>query len=209
VHTNLQHGFHLVWCHRDYILKHVDEYDLFLYQEDDLLIPFGNIVDCWEKLNMWESSHPQSSHPRYTPSFRRVEWNGGEYTVVDTQQQVVKSSDIIELSDVYGVKRRYISPDYPYSACWILDQKSVKGAINDLFNSRSVFREHAASLPLGPPPHHAYSFDDNTSLGFLNRKPLLEIDCNNKIVATSIIYHLPNKYIKEFTVPLRESISVE
>jgi hypothetical protein len=194
VHKNLSHGFHLTWMHRQYIKDNYKNYDLVMYSEDDILIPFYCIVDFLNKIDiMW---------PYYIPNFRRIEWNDNKqiYTSCDITEPInLNTKEFIYLPDINNIIRKYISVDYAYQAFWILPSKYLQ--INNEFTNVSVYREHASSYTLGPPPHHGYT-ENNIDFRFLNMKPLLEITETNEIYNQCIVYHTPNKYIDLYTVPL-------
>jgi hypothetical protein len=67
VHDNLEHPFLLTSVHRDYIYKHMNDYDLVMYSEDDILITYNSILDFVDKLkDLW---------PTYIPCFKRCEYS--------------------------------------------------------------------------------------------------------------------------------------
>jgi hypothetical protein len=200
VHENLEHSFHLTWMHREYIKNNINNYDLIIYTEDDILIPFNCIEDFLFKIDtMW---------PDYIPSYRRLEWDKNKYLSADiTEPHIIKDRDIIILKDMNGKERKYFSPSIAYQGFWMLPSKLLQPHINEYFTFRSVYREHAASFPLGPPPYHNH-VENNNNILFLNKIPLLEIE-NGEISNKCCVYHLPNKYTYLYTIPLRNCLQIE
>lgn len=199
VHKNLQHPFHLTWMHREYIKNNYHKYDLVMYSEDDILIPFISIVDYLNKIDiMW---------PYYIPNFRRIEWDSNKqiYNSCDIIESInISNKDFIYIEDINKIRRKYISPEYAYQAFWIMPTKYLNKypfEFNSFFEIKSVYREHASSYNLGPPPHHGYIVN-NKDPRFLNMTPLLEVNECNEIDNKCLVYHTPNKYLDLYKVPL-------
>ena len=200
VHS-LEHPFHLTYVHRKHILKNIDNYDIILYSEDDILIPFNTIKNFMEKINyMW---------PKYIPGFKRCEFSikNNKYASPDVAgKQTIKTSEIIRING-----ERYFTPKYPnfaYQGFWLLPTKLLKENINiDSFLTMNIFREHAASYTLGPPPYHCY--DDNYKGNmFLNKIPLIQLNDKNQIDEICLVYHTPNKYVDVFESPLIDELII-
>ena len=196
----LNHPYHLAYMHREYMLKNIDNYDLMLYSEDDILIPFKSILDFLDKIKiLW---------PKYIPSFKRCEYskNKNKFTFLDVLGKQEVSKD--EILTIDG--KRYITPKYPnmaYQGFWILPTKMLKENLCYNFLNINLYREHAASFTLGPPPYHNYdkNYVDNL---FLNKIPLLELNDNNQIHEICLTYHLPNKYVDIFNTPALDELLI-
>lgn len=166
VHKNLNHPFFLTWVHRLNMVNEIDNYDYFIYIEDDMLIPYENFLEYIEnfdglyKLNC-------------VPSFIRIEeFKGKEYIVDVTKKQV--NRPIININN-----KTFINLEQPYHAFWILPQKELKESINEKFTQPSVNRELAASYVMWE----------------LKKTPYILMD-NDKINKLSYSYHLTNNYSK-------------
>lgn len=174
VSTNdlLVHPFHLTWLHRKYISDNIENYDCFIYVEDDELIPwdnFKNYLDRFEEL--WSE---------YVPSFVRIEYNAaGEAMVSDTPHQIRLNEH-----NTYEIKgRHYAALPFPvnYHGFWIMPQKALKESMKEDFVKLSEGREFAAS-------YTAWE---------LGKRALLEIHkVEDKwlIKESCFSYHLPNNY---------------
>ena len=166
VHTHLNHPYYLTWAHRLHITNFLNNYDYFMYIEDDIDLPFENFIEYLSNFTIL--------FPNYIPSFIRVEELGENYFVVDVQKkQKLKDSDFILLDG-----KRFITLDRPYHGFWIMPVKELKETMSLDFCSVSIDRELAASYPIRE----------------LNKIPLVMLD-NNKISPLCYSYHLPNTYV--------------
>lgn len=167
VHTHLKHPYYLTWAHRQHMVKFINEYDYFIYIEDDIDLPFENFLEYLNNFTIL--------FPKYIPSFIRVEELDENYFIVDVQkQQKLKNSDIVLLDG-----KRFITLDRPYHAFWIMPVQELKESISIDFGSVSIDREASASYPIRE----------------LNKIPLVMLDDNNKISPLCYSYHLPNTYV--------------
>lgn len=134
VNKHLTHPYHLTWCHRKHILDNINNYDWFMYQEDDILIPRQNFYTYIENFNLlWN---------RYIPSFVRVEEHKGKKFVVDiTCRQ--SSKNIITYKE-----KNFIKLDNPYHAFWIMSREAILSELKKNFDRKEEWRELAASYPM-------------------------------------------------------------
>ena len=184
---NLEHPFHLTYMHRQHFVNNINNYDVVLYSEDDVLIPFESIINFMIKIyTMW---------PKYIPSFKRCEFSSErqKYALIDVLgKQLLKKEEIIYIND-----KRYFTPKYPnfgYQAFWILPTNLLKENINNNFLMLTTHREHAASYTLGPGHFHCYDENYKGDL-FLNKIPLLQLNDDSQIDNICFAYHTPNKYV--------------
>lgn len=169
VHANLRNPYHLAWKHRKHMKNLIDDFDYFMYIEDDMDLPFENFV---EYLNNFELLFPN-----YIPSFVRLEELEGKYYIVDMKTvQKINDYEII-----VHVEKRFISLIYPYCSIWIMPTKELKETMTDYFVKESINRENAASY---------------TKVE-LRKKPLVMLDDDNKISPLCYSYHLPNTYVNK------------
>ena len=163
---NLPHPYFLTWLHRACMLDLINEYDYFLYTEDDLLLPFENFVEYLKNFELL--------FPKYVPSFVRIEKIDGKNIVVDVQKKQNKNNIINYLN------KQFISLDRPYHGFWIMPQKQLKETMTDNFIevcTTDMSREYAASYPMWT----------------LKKTPLVMIE-NGQISPLCYSYHLPNTY---------------
>lgn len=170
-HNNLSHPFHLTSVHRLTMVDEIDNFDYFMYVEDDMLVPYQNFL---EYINNFDELYKLNC----VPSFVRIEeLNGVEYIVDLTSRQVDGSKIGIN-------SKTFISLNQPYHAFWILPNKELKESINDNFTIVHPNRELSASYVMWG----------------LNKTPYVLMD-GNKINKLSCSYHLTNNYSKLVGTP--------
>lgn len=169
VHPNLAHPFHLTQMHRQHFKEQIENYDWFMYLEDDMLVPWDNFLSYTEKFEMlW---------PMFVPSFFRIEERGGEQYVSDVIQK--HPPQYIQLGDKF-----YFEFPFPqnYHAFWIASKQALKETITNKFTKLHDSRERAASY---------FNWE-------LNKPALVEIELIHskwQIKEDCFAYHLPNNYI--------------
>ncbi len=171
VHNDLQHPFHLTWMHRKHIKENIDNFDCFMYIEDDMLVSWENFKAYLEKFYLL--------YPNYIPSFIRIEEKDRTQFISDVPEyHKINEEEIVHVKD-----RMFTSFKFPhnYHAFWIMPQKELKESMKDNFIQLSEGREFAAS-------YTAWE---------LGKKPLVEIykeDGKYFIDQKCYSYHLPNNY---------------
>ncbi len=166
VHQNLKHPFHLTWCHRKHIIENIDNYENFMYIEDDMMIYFENYLNYL--INF------KTLYPKYVPAFVRIEEKNGEEFISDIPTKQPLDSIFI------GDKFFHAFP-FPinYHAFWIMPQKELKESIKENFVQETEGREFAAMY-----------------VGWeLGKKALVELD-KGLISKKCYSYHLPNNYVE-------------
>jgi len=163
-HRDLPHPFSLTWMHRQTILNKIDDYDYFMYIEDDMILPFDNFI---EYLNNFNTLYNLDS----VPSFIRLEEYNQKLFITDiTTQQDNRPKLKIN-------NKIFVNLSQPYHAFWILPQKELKESIRSDFFRLDTNRELAASYVMWE----------------LNKKPFVLMD-GDKINKLSFSHHLPNNY---------------
>ena len=101
--------FLLTWEHRPQMAKMVDQYDFFMYTEDDMLLPF-NVLQKWyeDTLFLW---------PNYTRGFTRIETKNN--IAYHTDSTKPNNGPIIKLNGKNFVKGYY-------QAMWIYTKEQFK-----------------------------------------------------------------------------------
>jgi len=164
LHTNLSHPFNLTWKHRKHIKENIDNYENFMYIEDDMLVPYENYLNYLENFKLL--------YPKYVPSFIRIEEKEGENFVSDAPKQV--PLNVIEIGNKSFCELPFL---LNYHAFWIMPGKELKESMKDNFVNETDGREFAAMY-----------------VGWSLGKPtLVEIE-NNLISEKCYSYHLPNNY---------------
>jgi hypothetical protein len=186
VHENLQDPFHLAWVHRRHFKRELEGYDVFMYVEDDILVPrdgYLNYLDVFPK--MW---------PEFIPSFVRTEEKDGILYCADAFVRTrVRRSDIVQIDG-----RSFVTLDNPYHAFWVMPRKELKESMNNNFDKihdgKKWIREIAASYGLMPghrPNVRWESYD-------IQKKGLVEVDEKMRILPICHVKHTTNKYINDW-----------
>lgn len=178
VYDNLDHPFHLTWVHRDHMAARLNEYDFFMYVEDDIYIPWKAVVE-------WHRNTLRLRESGFLCGFLRIE-------KTPVRQRPVASdfvcSEHYEMIDVGG--KKYINPSYPYSACWLYSQRQMLEFVDTAawttdFSSLDYIREKAA----------VGMTHMNVPEGYKNRI-VLPLNDKLKISEQVYVFHLPNNYAK-------------
>lgn len=176
-HPDLSHPFNLTQTHRQHFKDNIDNYENFMYIEDDMKVPYENYLSYLEKFKFM--------YPKYVPSFVRIETKDGEKYVSDVikQHQITGDNIIIIGSEIF------FSFPFPenYFGCYIATQQSLKDRVDKNFTRLHDSRERAASFFVWE-----QDIKGLVEVAFVGDKWRVKENC--------YIYHLPNNYI-ESTMP--------
>jgi hypothetical protein len=167
VHKNLEHPSHLTWMHRNHIRDNISQYDVFMYTEDDMDVPFKNFLDYLSKFwDLW---------PYYVPSFVRIEKNdnGELYNTDNEKVNLITKEKIIKIQG-----KSFVALESSYHAFWILPKEILEQYLY-IFNRVSSSQEMAAS----------FDWYD------LDKTGLVELTNDYKVSNVCYSYHLPNTYV--------------
>jgi len=163
-HDNLKHPFHLTSIHRQHFKNNIDNYDYFMYVEDDILVPYNNFRNYIENFTiLW---------PIYVPSFIRIEEADGVQYVSDVVKQ-----QTLQIIEVNGNQFAHLNFPNDYHGFWIMPRKELKESMTADFTKLSDNREGNAMF---------------AGWG-LGKTTLVELK-NNLISPACYSYHLPNNY---------------
>lgn len=175
--NNLEHPYFLTWQHRSYMIDKIDQYDAFIYVEDDIVIKYEQLINHLKNLNdLW---------PNYVPVLVRYEFNkhNERYSVDSIEPFKLRSENIIQNNNVF-----YCNVGMYYSGCWSLTKPILKELINQglefLTTKREKSREVAASL---------VNWE-------LNKQGVVQIEKQAdkfQISEHSLIHHTSNKYVNQ------------
>lgn len=166
-HTNLNHPFDLTWAHRNHFFNFINEYEWFCYIEDDILIPYENLLFYqWQFNKLW---------PNYIPGLVRIEEYNNQRYIVDITEKYAKNQY------VYLHDQTYAKFNKLYYASWILPS-----AILRTYNQQEFLKIH---------PHTALSREWAASYASwtMNKQSLVNIR-DHKINPLCYSYHLANNY---------------
>ena len=170
VHENLAHPFHLTWMHRKHIKHNIDNYDYFMYLEDDMLLPYENFLNYIENFKLlW---------PVAVPGFIRIEKHDGvEYVADVTEHHKLKNVNCVGCGDKKFESLPFLQN---YHAFWIMPQKELKETMKPDFVKVTDGREFAAMY-----------------VGWELGKPCLVQIENGQVSTKCYSYHLPNNVSKK------------
>jgi hypothetical protein len=183
VHARLENDLFLAWMHRKTIMEKVNQYEEFMYTEDDILLPRKNYLDYMVKFKMmW---------PDHIPSFIRIEEKDGSlYNTDAVEATLVRARDVVKMEGM-----RFLTLNNPYHGFWIMPREELKQSMNehfcDITEQKVWIREIAASYGLSPSKKHYAAWVSKD----VQKPGLVEIDSRGKIKPECYSYHLPNNYI--------------
>lgn len=167
------HPFYLTWKCRDLLQQQRDEYDIFMYIEDDILVPY-KAIKYWLKYNqiLLESN--------YNLGFVRIEVDNSIEYITDLYGEIFDT--FIDVNE----QKYCVNNKNPYCAFWIYNKNEFNNFLNSKYyniNNISGYntREQSA-IGLHGINTNYYK---NTLIPIINNK--LHEDCK--------IYHMPNNYV--------------
>lgn len=165
--------YYLTWKCRDMLKTQIDEYDIFMYLEDDILVP-------WKALQYWNQYHRELMPLGYNVGFMRIEVdNGIEYCSDLSDEQLEKTIHI------HG-KPFCVNDKNPYCAFWIYNQYE--------------FKRFVSSRYYDPNSIGGYGIREKSAIGLHGiltkwyKSTVIPI-VNNSLIDTCKIYHMPNNYV--------------
>ena len=174
VHEDLEHPFLLTWVHRKYIYDNINNYDYFIYSEDDMLIPYDNFINYLEDFNLLYNKG-------FVPCFIRLEQDNNEYYSTDICETQINRQTV----EVNG--KTFANLTLSYFAFWIMPKNELQESFkqNRFFSiTDGRIREEAASY----------------AIWSLNKIPVILLN-KNEINKLTYCYHLPNNYANDKTSP--------
>jgi hypothetical protein len=131
---NLEDPYYLTWMHRKHFVDNIDDYDYFMYVEDDMMVPY-------EAFNEYTSNFDTLWELGCVPSFIRIEQYDKKEFVTDITH--LQSVDLVTING-----KHYSTLLQPYHAFWIMPKKQLKESLTSDFIRVSMCREDAASYPV-------------------------------------------------------------
>jgi hypothetical protein len=184
-----QHPFTLTWKARSLLHQQKDLYDIFIYVEDDILIPSEAIL-YWVRYKDSVMKHG------YNLGFLRIERDakGIEYTsdlwIHDSSTSEGYLTEGLEVESIQFVKNGV----NPYCGFWIYDanefRRFVESPYYDLEKSFPMFFSHG------------YHIRESSAIGLHDKvlrwyKGTIIPIQNGSLDPCCKVYHLPNNYINE------------
>jgi hypothetical protein len=173
--TNMN-PFYLTWKPRDTLKYQIDQYDIFMYIEDDILVPL-------EAIEYWLKYKDQVLINKCNLGFFRIEVDnkGDEYCTDQHFQPYLTKTSIIN-------NETYIINDInPYCGFWIYDRNEfIKFVNSPCYNINNI---------------RGYGIRESSAIGLHGLEtpwynhtliPLI----NKSLIPQCKVYHLPNNYLQ-------------
>lgn len=174
----------LSWKCRDLLQQQKNEYDVFMYIEDDILVPYS-AIKYWMK---------------YNTLLKKVNGNVGFVRIeVDNDTEYITDlfGDKLETITYIGEQFYCVNNKNPYCAFWIYDKEDFHRFVNSAYYDLN---------------HHVYSVygtREKSAIGLhgIHTKwfsaTLIPVVRNNtQLIDDCKIYHMPNNYVIDKTTTL-------
>jgi hypothetical protein len=165
--------FYLTWKCRELLQQQRNDYDIFMYIEDDILVPY-NAIKYWLEYN------EKLIEINYNLGFLRIEVENNIEYVLDIGEKVLDT--IININD----KNYCVNNKNPYCAFWIYNKNEFNNFVNSKYYDCSNITY--------------YQTREKSSIGLHGietpwyKNTLIPI-VNNKLIEECKIYHMPNNYV--------------
>jgi hypothetical protein len=168
------HPFYLTWKCRELLQQQRNEYDIFMYIEDDILVPY-------KAIKYWLEYNEKLIEMNYNLGFLRIEVENDIEYITDLYGE--KMDTIININE----KKYCVNNKNPYCAFWIYN----KNEFNNFMNSKYY---HCNNI-------QHYDIREQSAIGLHGKdthwykNTLIPITNNNKLIEECKIYHMPNNYV--------------
>jgi hypothetical protein len=186
VHRDLAHPFDLTWAGRRHMASALEEFDYFVYVEDDILVP-------WEAFEAWSREEACLGRRNFVRGFLRVERDAVGRTVSTDWLSPLRAPLSMEMDG-----RRYVRPAAFYQACWAASRDRMRRFVASEswtrgFHRWSSVRRAHRSLGTANYVREYSAFGWSCALAGRPRV-LLPLDGDGRIARSAWIWHLPNNY---------------
>ena len=191
------HPHFLTWLSRDLLYKQRNDYDIFMYIEDDILVPYKAIA-------YWLEYSDKCIEMNFNLGFVRIEIENGEEYITDLFGE--KLDTIVTLNNrLYCVNNKN-----PYCAFWIYNKNEFNAFVNSKYYSLDNYNLNKEFYCM----IREYSAFGLHSKGCDWYKSTLIPIVNNKLIEDCKIYHMPNNYVidktnKFATIKMNEAINLQ
>jgi hypothetical protein len=167
------HPFYLTWKCRDLLQEQKNEYDIFMYIEDDILVPY-------KAIKYWLEYNEKLIEMNYNLGFVRIEVENNIEYITDLFGE--KLDTVINVNG----KNYCVNNKNPYCAFWIYNKNEFNKFVNsNYYNINNILNygiRESSAIGLHGLDTHWYE------------KTLIPI-INNKLIEDCKIYHMPNNYV--------------
>jgi hypothetical protein len=167
------HPFYLTWKCRDLLKQQRDDYDIFMYVEDDILVP------C-KAIKYWLEYNEKLIEMNYNLGFVRIEVENNIEYITDLNGE--KFDTVINLDE----KTYCVNNKNPYCAFWIYNKNEFNKFVNHNYYNIN-------NIPI-------YDTREKSAIGLHGvgtnwyKNTLIPI-IHNKLIEDCRIYHMPNNYV--------------
>lgn len=178
-----ENPFFLTWKCRTEIEKQKEDYDIFIYTEDDILIP-KNTIKYWEKFS------PLLSKIGYNLGFIRIEVDSRDDEIATDLHVMYKLNKLLKING-----SKYLLNDInTYCAMWIYNKRDMNNFINSKYWDINNIPEYGRK----------YAIREASAIGLHGKNndtykgTVIPLNTENKLLNECKIYHLPNNYVYKF-----------
>ena len=180
IHERLEHPYLLTWAHRDHIEVNADEYDYYMYIEDDIAV-------SWDSLNAWRDDQSLLHPLGLLRGFVRTETRKDGALVASDYESRQSLKKVIRIEN-----KRFLHTGYPYQAFWIYSKNQLDSFINSRCWREKVsqwgIRENAAAGMTWLNPNEHRVMIPMTDQAVLDER--------------AFVQHLPSNYVDNLSTKL-------
>jgi len=172
----------LTWLAKTYMKKFINNYDIFIYSEDDILI-------YNESFNYWLNYKDICFQNKYNLGFLRIEYLDIKNIYLTDISSSFDNIKFITLNNIKFI----VNNKNVYYGCWIYDKNIMKKYIQSIFYNKQKLNlekkvyDIRASQGIG---YHAREMD-------YFYETLIPVNGLNEFNNNCYIHHLPNNYINK------------
>jgi hypothetical protein len=177
VWRNLEDPLKLTWVHRRSMAEKLGEHDLFLYVEDDILIPPAAMA-------RWLDEAERLGPHGFVPGLVRVEHDRRGGLVLSDFEHPLQAARIVTLEG-----RQYLANPFPYQACWLCTAGEMRTFVESPNYQAGVEGRGLAvreRMAVG-------AIYDAVPEGFPSRA-LVPLTDDLAIAPDALIFHMPSNY---------------
>jgi hypothetical protein len=171
--------FYLTWKCRELLRQQQHEYDIFIYIEDDILVPY-------KAIKYWLEYNTKLIEMNYNVGFVRIEVENNIEYITDLYGEHIDTTIILS-NEKYCVNNKN-----PYCAFWIYNKNEFNKFVNskyyDIYNILGYEIREQSAIGLHGTQTKWYK---NTLIPIIN----------NKLIEECKIYHMPNNYVNDKNTP--------
>ena len=171
--------FYLTWKCRELLQQQRNEYDIFMYIEDDILVPY-------KAIQYWLEYNQILLEMNYNLGFVRIEVEDGIEYITDLYGEIFDT--FIDLNET----KYCVNNKNPYCAFWIYNKNEFNNFVNSkYYNINNI---------------SGYGIRERSAVGLHGKntvyyKNTLIPIVNNKLIEECKIYHMPNNYVLNKNTP--------